>query len=191
MKKTWIGITLMLAVVCLAAAAPAQQTPPTTSGGSGMALLNLDNTVALHGYDPVSYFERERPRRGNKRILERLGGATYLFASSASRYTFLGNAPAYQPQFGGFCAASMAQGRLEDIEPEIFVIFDKKLYLFKDDEARARFLSDPRGTIAAAIAQLFRESSKPAEILLAWRRPRAALSLARSRRWPSSDCYAV
>ena len=51
----------MLAVVCLAAVAPAQP-PPTTSGGSGMALLNLDNTVALHGYDPVAYFERERPR---------------------------------------------------------------------------------------------------------------------------------
>ncbi len=160
MKKIWIGITLGLAVVCLAAAAPAQQTPPTTSGGSGMALLNLENTVALHGYDPVSYFEREQPRRGNKRILERLGGATYLFASSASRYTFLGNAPAYQPQFGGYCATSLAQGRLEDIEPEIFVIFDHKLYLFKDDAARAQFLSDPRGTIAAAAHNYFEQAQR-------------------------------
>ena len=160
MKRTWIGMALGLAVVCLAAAAPAQQTPPTTSGGSGMALLNLENTVALHGYDPVSYFEGERPRPGNKRILERLGGATYLFASRSSRYTFLGNAPAYQPQFGGFCATSMAQGRLEDIEPEIFVIFDHKLYLFKDDEARARFLSDPRGTIAAASHNYFEQAHR-------------------------------
>jgi hypothetical protein len=155
MKKIWIGIALVLALVCLAAAAPAQQTPPTTSGGSGMALLNLENTVALHGYDPVSYFERERPRPGNKKIMERLGGATYLFASRSNRYTFLTNAPAYQPQFGGFCATSMAQGRLEDIEPEIFVIFDNKLYLFKDDAARAQFLSNPRGTIAAASHNYF------------------------------------
>jgi hypothetical protein len=158
MKKTWIGIALVLAAVCLAAPAAAQPPPPTTSGGSGMALLNLDNTVALHGYDPVSYFEREEPRRGNKRILERVGGATYYFTSRASRYTFLGNAPAYQPQFGGYCATSMAQGRLEDIDPETFVIFDKKLYLFKDDGARARFLSDPRGTIAAASHNYFEKA---------------------------------
>jgi len=159
MQRLRIGIVLTLMVLCLAAAAPAQP-PPTTSGGSGMALLNLDNTVALHGYDPVSYFEREQPRPGNKRILERVGGATYYFTSRASRYTFLGNAPAYQPQFGGYCATSMAQGRLEDIDPESFVILDNKLYLFKDDAARARFLSDPRGTVAAASHNYFEQARK-------------------------------
>ncbi len=158
MKKIWIGMALALAV-SLAAVAFAQQ-PPTTSGGSGMALLNLDNTVALHGYDPVSYFEREAPRLGNKRILERLGGATYYFTSRASRYTFLGNAPKYQPQFGGYCATSMAQGRLEDIDPETFTIFDGKLYLFKDEAARARFLSDPRGTMAAAAHNYFEKAQQ-------------------------------
>ncbi len=159
MKKTWIGIALVLAASLAWPPRPwPSSAPPTTSGGSGMALLNLENTVALHGYDPVSYFEREQPRQGNKRILERVGGATYYFASRASRYTFLGNAPAYQPQFGGYCATSMAQGRLEDIDPEIFTIFDNKLYLFKDDAARARFLSDPRGTIAAAAHNYFEKA---------------------------------
>jgi hypothetical protein len=159
MKITWIGIALVLAAVCLAAVAFAQP-PPTTSGGSGMSLLNLDNTVALHGYDPVSYFERDHPRRGNRRILERLGGATYYFASRADRYTFLGDAPAYQPQFGGYCATSLAQGRLEDINPEIFTIFDGKLYLFKDDGAQARFLNDPRGIIAAASHNYFEQAHR-------------------------------
>jgi hypothetical protein len=148
----------LLAALGLAAAAMAQA--PTTSGGSGMALLNLDNTVALHGYDAVAYFERKRAVRGNKRILERLGGATYYFASRASRYTFLENAPAYQPQFGGYCATSMARGRLEDIDPEIFLIYDGKLFLFRDDEARAQFLNDPRGTIAAATSQYFEKAQR-------------------------------
>jgi YHS domain-containing protein len=158
MKKVWRGIVLLLVTVALAAAALAQ--PPTTSGGSGMALLNLDNTVALHGYDPVSYFKQERPRRGNRYILERVGGATYFFASRANRYTFLGNAPAYQPQFGGFCTTAMAQGRLEDIDPEIFFIFDGKLYLFRDEGARAWFLNNPRGTIAAATHNYFETAHK-------------------------------
>ncbi len=155
MKRNWIWTALALGVICLAGTALAQQQPPTTSGGSGMALLNLDNTVALHGYDPVAYFERQRAVRGNKRILERVGGATYYFASRASRYTFLGNAPGFQPQFGGYCATSMAQGRVEDIDPEIFTIFDGKLYVFKDDSARAMFLNDPRGIIAAARGNYF------------------------------------
>ena len=158
MHKLRIGTGLALALVCLTAAALAQ--PPTTSGGSGMSLLNLDNTVALHGYDPVAYFTRERPVKGSRGILERVGGATYYFASRASRYTFLKNAPGYQPQFGGYCAASMAQGRLEDIDPEIFAIFDGKLYLFKDDGARARFLSDPRGTSAAATHNYFEKAQR-------------------------------
>ncbi len=149
MKKISIGTVLLLATLALAAPVPAQP-PPTTSGGSGMALLNLKDTVALHGYDAVSYFENDRPRRGSKRIHERLGAATYYFASSANRYTFLGNAPAYQPQFGGFCAASMAIGLAEDINPEIYTIYNGKLYLFKDDAARARFLSDSRRMIAEA-----------------------------------------
>jgi len=159
MQRFMLRLVFTLAVLGLAAAAPAQA-PPTTSGGSGMSLLNLDNTVALHGYDPVAYFERERPVQGNKRILERLGGATYYFASRSNRYTFLTDAPKYQPQFGGYCATSMAQGRLEDIDPEIFAIFDGKLYLFKDDGARARFLSDPRGTVAAATHNYFEKAQR-------------------------------
>ena len=156
MQRFMLRLVFTLALIGLAAAAPAQ--PPTTSGGSGMALLNLDNTVALHGYDPVAYFTRQRPVRGNRRILERVGGATYYFASRASRYTFLKNAPGYQPQFGGYCATSMAQGRLEDINPESFLVFDGKLYVFRDDGARDRFLSDPRGTIAAAAHNYFEKA---------------------------------
>lgn len=160
MKKTWIFLVLLLTTIGLTAAALAQQRPPTTSGGSGMALLNLKDTVALHGYDAVSYFEDEQPRRGNRRIQERVGGATYYFASRGNRYTFLGNAPKYQPQFGGYCATSMAIGLAEDINPEVFTVYDGKLYLFKDDAARARFLSDPRGTIAAAEHNYFELAQK-------------------------------
>jgi YHS domain-containing protein len=150
--KLWLALGLVFGLV---ATAPAQP-PPTTSGGSGMALLNLDNTVALHGYDPMAYFTRNRAVKGNKRILERLGGATYYFASRGSRYEFLRDAPRYQPQFGGYCAASLARGRLEDINPRLFVIYDGKLYLFSHPEAEAMFLRDPRRTIYEAREHYFR-----------------------------------
>jgi YHS domain-containing protein len=152
----WLALALVLG---LALAAPAQS-PPTTSGGSGMALLNLDNTVALHGYDPVAYFTDNRAVKGNKGILERLGGATYYFASRASRYEFLGDATRYQPQFGGYCAASLAMGRLEDINPHFFVIYEGKLYLFNNPEAEARFMSDPRRAVYEARQHYFNIASQ-------------------------------
>ena len=154
--RIWLALALVLG---LALAAPAQP-PPTTSGGSGMALLNLDNTVALHGYDPVGYFTRNRAVKGNKRILERLGSATYYFASRASRYEFLGDATRYQPQFGGYCAASLAMGRLEDINPHLFVIYEGKLYLFNNPEVEARFMSDPRRAVHEAREHYFNIASK-------------------------------
>jgi len=150
--RLWLTLVLGFGLAATAMAQP----PPTTSGGSGMALLNLENTVALHGYDPVAYFTDNEAVRGNKRILERLGGATYYFASGGNRYEFLRDAPHYQPQFGGYCAASMARGRLEDINPHLFVIFEGKLYLFNNPEAEAMFNRDPRRMVYEARQQYFK-----------------------------------
>ena len=133
--KLWLTLLIMGGLVAAAGGQP----PPTTSGGSGMALLNLENSVALHGYDPVAYFTRNRAVKGSKRIIERLGGAQYQFASRGDRYEFLRDAPSYQPQFGGYCATSLAMGRLEDIDPELFVIYDGKLYLFNNTEIPGHF----------------------------------------------------
>jgi YHS domain-containing protein len=150
--KFWLTLALLFGLV---ATAPAQW-PPTTSGGSGQALLNLDNTVALHGYDPVAYFTDNEAVRGSERILERLGGATYYFASRGSRYEFLRDATHYQPQFGGYCAASLAMGRLEDINPHLFVIYEGKLYLFSNPEIMAVFMRDPRRNIYEARQHYFK-----------------------------------
>lgn len=154
--KFWLAGALVLGLALAALA----QSPPTTSGGSGLALLNLDNTVALHGYDPVAYFTDNRAVRGNRRILQRLGSATYFFASRGSRYEFLRDAPRYQPQFGGYCAASLAMGRLEDINPHLFVIYEGKLFLFNNPEAEAMFMRDPRRIIHEARQHYFDIASK-------------------------------
>jgi YHS domain-containing protein len=123
--------------------------------GSGQALLNLDNTVAVHGYDVVAYFNQNRARRGNKRIKERLGMATYYFASRRNRYQFLKDAPKYQPQFGGYGTLALAMGRLEDIDPRAFTIYRGKLYLFRDEHAREAFFQDPDHIIYQATTNYF------------------------------------
>jgi YHS domain-containing protein len=152
----WLTLFLVGGVVVSALA----RAPATTSGGSGMALLNLEDSIALHGYDPVAYFTDGEAVKGSKRTIERLGGAEYHFASRGNRYEFLGNAPRYQPQFGGYCATSMARGRLEDINPRLFVIYDNKLYLFNNTEARSMFQREPRRIIAQAREQYFKLASE-------------------------------
>ncbi len=163
MRKMLPAVVLAcLAALCLTAAAQ-KPPPPTTSGGSGEALLNLDNTIALHGYDPVAYFTERSPVKGNKRILERLGMATYYFASRGNRYEFLGDAPKYQPQLGGYCVTSMSVGRLEDINPHVFAIYNGKLYLFRDPEAMAQFWANPERTIRDATSNYFELAKKKRE----------------------------
>ena len=172
LRGIWPLLTGLLMVGGLAAAVPAQPPPAiptwpasTTSGGSGQALLNLQNSVALHGNDPVAYFTDNRAVRGHKRIFERLGAATYHFADRANRYTFLKDAPRYQPQLGGYCVTAMSRGVLDDINPDNFLIYEGKLYLFHDEGAMAAFLNDPRRTIFEAtrhyyeMAQRRRESN--------------------------------
>lgn len=147
---------ILACLLALSLTADAQvRRPPTTSGGSGSALLNLDNTVAVHGYDPTAYFTQRRAVKGRKWINERLGSATYYFRSRASRYEFLSDAPKYQPQLGGYCATSMAQGRLEDIDPHVFAVYNNKLYLFRDPEAQAIFWRNPERIIHEATAHYF------------------------------------
>lgn len=160
MKTSAGKILLALALVLGLVFAAMAQSPPTTSGGSGLALLNLDNTVALYGCDPVAYFTDNEAVRGNKRILERLGGATYYFTLRGNRYAFLWDATHYRPQFGGYCAASMAMGRLEDINPRLFVIYEGKLYLFNNPEAEAMFMRDPRRVVYKTREHYFNIASK-------------------------------
>jgi YHS domain-containing protein len=156
---------LLVVFICLTAFSPIpiQAQPPTTSGGSGQALLNLHNSVAIHGYDPVAYFTQNQAVPGSRAIVERLGGAAYYFRSRANRYTFLSDASRYQPQFGGFCATSMAMGRLEDINPDIFLIYRGKLYLFRDDAAQDMFLNNPERAIYEATQNFFKIASQRRE----------------------------
>jgi hypothetical protein len=72
----------------------------------------------------------------------------------------LRDAPRYQPQFGGYCATSLAMGRLEDIDPELFVIYDGKLYLFNSTETQAIFLRDPRRIIYEARQHYFKRATQ-------------------------------
>jgi YHS domain-containing protein len=92
--------------------------------------FNLENKIAIQGYDPVSYF-KEKPSKGKKEISTTVEGVTYNFSSVANRDAFLKKPSSYEPQFGGWCAYAMgSSGEKVEIDPETFKILDGKLYLF-------------------------------------------------------------
>src|SRR5882724_3100729 len=93
--------------------------------------FNLNNGVAVSGYDPVAYFTQNKAVKGNKDLAVVNNGATYYFSSAADKEEFKKNPSRYEPQYGGWCAYAMGKdGSKVEIDPETFKIINGKLYVF-------------------------------------------------------------
>ncbi len=115
----------------------AQNAPATMKG---KARPNVDkHGVILKGYDPVAYFKVGKAVKGNPAHRSSFGGATYFFSSAANKAEFDKNPTRFQPQFGGWCAHSMAQGKLADSDPNAFAIYQNKLFVCTTPAAAADF----------------------------------------------------
>lgn len=91
---------------------------------------NLKKSIALEGYDPVSYFDN-KPQEGKSEIKFTYKEVTYLFASIANAEKFKANPEKFEPAYGGWCAFAMGEtGEKVKIDPETFKIIEGKLYLF-------------------------------------------------------------
>lgn len=93
--------------------------------------FNLENGLAIQGYDPVAYFNQNRALEGNKQFSLNFEGVTYRFINAANKEAFLKDPKKYEPQYGGWCAYAMgATGEKVEIDPETFKVLNGKLYLF-------------------------------------------------------------
>lgn len=107
-------------------------------GGSTQNPVNVEDGVAIYGYDTVSYFTEGKPTKGSPEFEYTWRGAKWQFASAAHRDFFIKQPEAYAPRFGGFCAKSMVNGEVAASNPNVWAIVDGKLYL-NLDEGRATF----------------------------------------------------
>ncbi|HTB52312.1 MAG TPA: YHS domain-containing (seleno)protein [Ferruginibacter sp.] len=93
--------------------------------------FNLDNGLAIQGYDPVCYFTQNKAVKGSNDFTLSEQGVTYYFSSAANRDAFKVDPAKYEPQYGGWCAYAMGtKGEKVDINPETFKLINGKLYLF-------------------------------------------------------------
>lgn len=97
----------------------------------GQEHTNLADGVAIHGYDPVAYFQQGEPVKGHEKFAVPVNGTVYYCSSSANERLLRENPEAYLPQYGGWCAFAMGDyGKKVDVNPKTYKITDGKLYLF-------------------------------------------------------------
>lgn len=93
--------------------------------------FNLEDNVALQGYDPVAYFTAQKAVPGKKEFAVQVDGITYYLSSAANKALFQKEPAHYAPQYGGWCAYAMgAKGEKVEVDPETFKVANGKLYLF-------------------------------------------------------------
>jgi len=68
------------------------------------AQFNLDNGIAINGYDPVAYFKKGAAVKGKNELAVFDQGVTYYFSSVENKEEFKKNPSNYEPQYGGWCA---------------------------------------------------------------------------------------
>ncbi len=101
------------------------------SPGFRMKQFNLDEGLALRGYDPVAYFIQNKAVKGEKELSYDYHGVSYHFSIPANQQAFQANPEKYEPQYGGWCAYAMGHdGSKVDVNPETFKIIKGKLFLF-------------------------------------------------------------
>lgn len=101
-----------------------------TDGSIRIKHYNLEDRVAVDGYDLVSYFDHS-PREGSNEVTVIYKGITYYFSGEANASKFRADPEKYEPAYGGWCAYAMgATGEKVKVDPETYKIIDGRLYLF-------------------------------------------------------------
>ncbi len=92
--------------------------------------FNIEKSVALEGYDAVSYFSK-KPLKGKSSFQINNKGIIYYFANQENLDAFKSNPSKYEPAYGGWCAYAMGEkGEKVEVDPETFKIINGKVYLF-------------------------------------------------------------
>ncbi|MGR3804257.1 YHS domain-containing (seleno)protein [Marinibacterium profundimaris] len=135
------GMTAGLATSLSVVGTPAQ---------AGRAMFCTIEGLAIDGYDPVSYFSTQGPRRGRRDISVMWKGAIWRFATPKHRDMFELNPWALAPRYGAYCAYAMSQGILVPGSPRVWHLVNGRLYLTQDVEAHERWRKDMVSHIAKA-----------------------------------------
>jgi hypothetical protein len=143
-RRLLLGTALSAAAIGVSQHASAQ----SRTGGSPNT---MHSSLGLKSYDPAAYFTDGKATPGSKKITLQRGELTWRFATEAHRAAFEKEPARYAPQYGGFCAWGVAQGRLFDVDPvNGWIVADNKLYVTFNGDILKLFKADQTSWIAKA-----------------------------------------
>lgn len=97
------------------------------------------SSTAVGGYDPVAYFTEGKPVKGSAKISTEYKGAKWYFLSAENRDKFVASPAQYEPQYGGYCAWAVSQGKTASGDPLYWKIVNNKLYLNYDADVQKKW----------------------------------------------------
>lgn len=147
----WLAAVLALPLLSL----------PATAAPNQFA-INVDaDGNAIQGYDAVAYFTEGRAVAGVAAQSLTWQGARWLFSTARHRDLFAADPERYAPRIGGFCAVGAINGRMVDIDPQMWLVIRGRLYLYVNESVRDAARADLEAS--AAQAELNWERIKPAK----------------------------
>lgn len=142
-------IALTLGALSMAGAATAETAGPEIYLKDGGVYAG-GWEYALDGYDVVAYFDRARAVKGTDVFVTEYKGVLWLFSSEENLNKFREEPEKYLPQFGGYCAWSVAKGHLAPGDPRVWAIHGGKLYIIGNRGAKKRWDRNRDSFIAMA-----------------------------------------
>jgi hypothetical protein len=132
----------LLATLALAA--------PGRAATTTRAVVDRFSGLAISGFDPVAYFTDHRPLPGSGDFEAQLAGAVWRFRNAGNRAAFLEHPEVYMPRFGGYDPVKVAHGIAVPGNPDLWLIYDQRLYLFYSADDREAFADNSEGLAASA-----------------------------------------
>jgi YHS domain-containing protein len=130
--KTMLSKVLFIALAALAVASSAVARDSAIYTGTF-------SSTAVGGYDPVAYFTENKPVKGNSKISTDYKGAKWYFSSAENRDKFVAAPTQYEPQYGGYCAWAVSQGKTASGDPKFWKVVNNKLYLNYDADVQKKW----------------------------------------------------
>lgn len=121
-----------------------------TDGMAGTKINTTADDVAINGYDTVAYFVDGKAMKGAPDHQAVWQDVRWYFASDEHRKLFESDPSHYAPQFGGWCAAGIADGQYYAVDAETWTIVDGKLYLNYDRAVQKQWSEQQDKNIARA-----------------------------------------
>jgi YHS domain-containing protein len=127
-RSVLTGVLASAACAAFGAQVAAQDAKPSSAG-----------RVALNGYDPVAYFTDGRPVKGSPEFSASFDGTAYHFKNAQHRAMFVADPDRYAPQYKAYCAITISRGAKMEVDPEAWLIWNGKLYMFASKQGIAMF----------------------------------------------------